>query len=540
MKSPKKKKRVRDSRRVDKDVAGDEKNEERRVLNWLIEAFSSASLDEAALAYREAKGDANKAAGILGGLLDKGEDPPTSSSSSSCSVSSSSESFFTSDVAQNPIRAKGFRENKQKRVVASAGTVSTVLGKDYLMSFSKKGSPKSKGLMNVPARKDDAEQFLCSMLGDSCELSMAVVRDVLCQCGYDVEKALEALLDLSASPYEQFKMGGCGNYSENDKQDRRLLTEYSDSVDDFVGKYQLTDVTSDSTSHSSENELQEILQCAGYNRRFPFAQLLIYSVNVSLLDEMLRYSQDFVTLKYAEVLSSKENSLSRPRITKSAIPQKVLEYLFNIRQSPEHEPSSMNWRNVVKKMESLGQGLDFRLAGTGESQQNTEHAKGDEYRVLRKSAKQHWESMKSCYEKAATAYSKGDRGYAAHLSDQGKFHNKLAREADEIASREIFEARNKTIENVITIDFHGQHVKQAMRLLKGYLLFGTYIPSVQFLRVITGCGRHGVGKGKLKQAVISLLEKERIGWSEENQGTVVIRLDGQREFSFLESETDSD
>ncbi|KAF8369566.1 hypothetical protein HHK36_032410 [Tetracentron sinense] len=439
MKSPKKKKRVRDSRRVDKDVAGDEKNEERRVLNWLIEAFSSASLDEAALAYREAKGDANKAAGILGGLLDKGEDPPTSSSSSSssCSVSSSSESFFTSDVAQNPIRAKGFRENKQKRVVASAGTVSTVLGKDYLMSFSKKGSPKSKGLMNVPARKDDAEQFLCSMLGDSCELSMAVVRDVLCQCGYDVEKALEALLDLSASPYEQFKMGGCGNYSENDKQDRRLLTEYSDSVDDFVGKYQLTDVTSDSTSHSSENELQEILQCAGYNRR-----------------------------KYAEVLSSKENSLSRPRITKSAIPQKVLEYLFNIRESSEHEPSSMNWRNVVKKMESLGQGLDFRLAGTGESQQNTEHAKGDEYRVLRKSAKQHWESMKSCYEKAATAYSKGNRGYAAHLSDQ-----------------------NKTIENVITIDFHGQHVKQAMRLLK----------AVQFLRVITGCGRHGVGKGKLNK-----------------------------------------
>jgi hypothetical protein len=31
------------------------------------------------------------------------------------------------------------------------------------------------------ADREKAEQFLSSMLGDDCELSMAVVRDVLCE-----------------------------------------------------------------------------------------------------------------------------------------------------------------------------------------------------------------------------------------------------------------------------------------------------------------------------------------------------------------------
>lgn len=40
--------------------------------------------------------------------------------------------------------------------------------------------------------------------------------------------------------------------------------------------------------------------------------------------------------------------------------------------------------------------------------------------------------------------------------------------------------------------------------------------------------------------VINLIEKENLQWSEENQGTVVVRFDGYREFSFLDSESDSE
>lgn len=144
------------------------------------------------------------------------------------------------------------------------------------------------------------------------------------------------------------------------------------------------------------------------------------------------------------------------------------------------------------------------------------------------------------YQKAATAFSNGEREHAAYLSEQGRLYNKKAREADEKASQEIFKARNKSIENVITIDLHGQHVRQALRLLKVHLLFGAYVRSVQFFRVITGCGSHGVGKSKLKQSVLDLVKREGIEWSEENRGTILIKLDGQREFTFLDLESDSD
>ena len=135
----------------------------------------------------------------------------------------------------------------------------------------------------------------------------------------------------------------------------------------------------------------------------------------------------------------------------------------------------------------------------------------------------------------------------------------MAQEADKKASQDIFKARsvhemiryfsnstfivvidhdllvfcrNKGITNVITIDLHGQHVKQAMKVLKLHLLFGTYVrckhlpalpyfyadlprysillfvmnmcglvPAIQTLRVITGCGGRGLGKSKVKQAV---------------------------------------
>lgn len=39
---------------------------------------------------------------------------------------------------------------------------------------------------------------------------------------------------------------------------------------------------------------------------------------------------------------------------------------------------------------------------------------------------------------------------------------------------------------------------------------------------------------------VKLLEKEGIEWSEENRGTVLIKLGGKKEFSFLDSDSDSE
>lgn len=41
--------------------------------------------------------------------------------------------------------------------------------------------------------------------------------------------------------------------------------------------------------------------------------------------------------------------------------------------------------------------------------------------------------------------------------------------------------RNRDIENVITIDLHGQHVKPAMKLFKLHLLLGSYVQCKHFL-----------------------------------------------------------
>lgn len=40
--------------------------------------------------------------------------------------------------------------------------------------------------------------------------------------------------------------------------------------------------------------------------------------------------------------------------------------------------------------------------------------------------------------------------------------------------------------------------------------------------------------------VVKLLEKEEIKWRLENQGTVLVKIDGYREFNFLDSESDEE
>ncbi|XP_030447304.1 SMR domain-containing protein At5g58720 isoform X1 [Syzygium oleosum] len=472
-----------------------EDEQTRIIISALVEAFGSISVDEAAAAFREADGNPNRAVEILRvGLLDGAEEPSTSSNSSgasasesgfaSSSVSGSSEGYVEANFMQDALREKRVRGNKAKKLVAATGTVSTVLGKEYLKVSSARDSARLNGFLNggiVYGKEEETEQFLCAMLGEESELSLAVVRDVLCQCGYNVGKALDVLLDLSASSCEQSR--NCINLVTDveSREDTRSSLECSENYADRL---------SDCTSQSYESEPHE-------NPWF--------------------------------ISSECRNHFDVPsgRSIESNVSQEVLECLYKISKSPQHEPRTMNWRHVAKKMNTFGNEL--------ESHEET-IARGDEYTVLRKDAEQHWESMKSSYQKAAVAYSKGAKGYAAVLSEEGKKYSKMGRQAEERASQEIFRARNKNIENVITIDLHGQHVKQAMRLLKFHLL----LPSIQKLKVITGCGSHGVGKSKLKQSVVRLIEREGIEWSEENQGMVVIKLDQRRNFSFVDADSDSD
>jgi DNA-nicking Smr family endonuclease len=221
---------------------------------------------------------------------------------------------------------------------------------------------------------------------------------------------------------------------------------------------------------------------------------------------------------------------SRPTASKPN-PQHVLESLFKIPEIHTYEPTSMDWEKVVKKVQAFNSLI--------ESNNQERPKKGDGYREFRGVAARHYDRMKQYYQQAALAYSKGDKSYASYLAEEGKHYRELGRLEDEKASREIFEARNKHITNTVTIDLHGQHVKQAMKLLKVHMTICICMPSV-ILRVITGCGSEGTGKGKIKRSVIDLAEKERIEWHEENSGTIVLRLGGPRKYGFFEHDSDAD
>jgi hypothetical protein len=224
---------------------------------------------------------------------------------------------------------------------------------------------------------------------------------------------------------------------------------------------------------------------------------------------------------------------SRSTVVDSKMPQQVLESLFKVPEQVQrtHDPSKMDWKKIVKKLQSYNHPITANNQGRPKN--------GDGYQEFRGVAARHYDNMKGYYQKAALAYSKGEKSYASYLAEEGKHYRELGRKEDEKASREIFEARNKHIMNTVTIDLHGQHVKQAMRLLKVNMLACVCMPST-LLRVITGCGSEGTGKGKIKRSVIQLVEKEGIEWHEGNSGTIVLRLGGPREYRFLEHDSDSD
>ncbi|XP_020400227.1 SMR domain-containing protein At5g58720-like [Zea mays] len=196
---------------------------------------------------------------------------------------------------------------------------------------------------------------------------------------------------------------------------------------------------------------------------------------------------------YAQAVKEAPRSstlLSRSTVMKAG-PQQVLYSLFKIPETRTYEPSSMDWKKVVKKLQTINY--------TAASNNHERPKDGDGYRELRGVAARHYNKMKEYYQKATFAYSKGDMSYASYLAEEGKHYRELGRIEDEKANRNIFEARNKHITNTVTIDLHGQHVQHAMNLLKIHMMICICIPTV-LLRVITGCGSEGTRKGKIKRS----------------------------------------
>lgn len=145
----------------EEDPNKEEENERNRSFNCLVEAFSSLSFDEVISAYQAAGEDANKAAAILSAdLMGAGE---------------------AGDGVQEEKSASGGR--RKKIITSSTGMVSSFMGKGYVGNGSSRGSGliESKGAGGRSRWREEAEEFLFSMLGVECHLNFGVVRDVFCK-----------------------------------------------------------------------------------------------------------------------------------------------------------------------------------------------------------------------------------------------------------------------------------------------------------------------------------------------------------------------
>ncbi|KAJ1281920.1 hypothetical protein BS78_03G010200 [Paspalum vaginatum] len=438
--------------------------EERRDLAWLLDAFAIATIDQVESAYREAGGDPFLAAGILGSTQDTVPPQPPQPAPQP-----------PPPPDLSPRSGSGGRKagRRQKKVaVATTGMVADVIGKDYTrpaappVSAPNAWKGKDGGCGARKYSVEEAEQFMCSMLGDSSDLGMGVVRDVFGQYGYDVEKALDALLDISG-------VSSIQNMEANHRSAGRNGTRHPNM---FPGNVLSVDNLTDGNTRCARQLTDEVS-----NTR----------VQSDLGHEFLWGEPQ---ISYAKALMEAPRSSTLPsRSTEvKANPQQVLDSLFKVPEMRTYEPSSMDWKKVVKKLQSFN--------STVASNNQERPTNGNGYREFRGVAERHYDKMKEFYQKAALAYSRGDKSYAAYLAEEGKHYRELARMEDEKASRDIFEARNKHITNTVTIDLHGQHVHQAMKLLKVHMMICICMPSV-LLRVITGCGSEGTGKGKIKRSV---------------------------------------
>ncbi|CAN4102879.1 unnamed protein product [Withania somnifera] len=197
-------------------------DDDSKNLEQLLDVFGSVvSLDEIAAAYCKARRDPSIAGAILGNQRPSTSGTTTSESEEKIDDSVTLTSDFVFDqvgdsviltsesVSEIDAKRAGPSSSKQKRLSASMGTVSNMIPKDYVtnrplitepstrikpLKLSK--APLSAASETLPS---SVEEFLFKMLGSGFSLDRSVIEDVVGQCGYDLNKSMDKLLDMSAS-----------------------------------------------------------------------------------------------------------------------------------------------------------------------------------------------------------------------------------------------------------------------------------------------------------------------------------------------------
>ncbi|KAJ6814055.1 putative nuclear RNA export factor SDE5 [Iris pallida] len=453
---------------------------ETRALAALLDAFHPCfSLEEIASAYCRAGSDLTKA----GEILCESQESVMGTAVIKQDCATNLALHEDSADCSNHFNSKG---TKPKKLTASVGSISSVLGKSYSRSISSKkelleptkplkwevkGSMLNGSEVDLPKSDSvhskqelcDMEDFLSAMLGTGFQLSRDVIREVLGDCGYDMKKGMEELLAMSAKALTNGKL-----------------------IDSF-------------TEENCTGSLPKCKSCIPEERL------------QRGLTEQTALEKDLSNLS-RELLLSMFNAPDR-----SEEPRKRLEWGLN--------RTRVAGRVVTKPPCDI----DF-LPPTnffGMMQPDVDHVadQNDNYQALRIAAKEHWEKMKEFYKAAIDAFSDGDHPKANNLLEEGRRHNQMAREAEEHSAKLILKSKNSEVQSDVPLDLHTHSAKESVDLLKQHLkMLANNV--FRYLKVTVNTDMEDSTKGRRKRLVIKLLERESIKWTEEvgNPGTIVIDL----------------
>ncbi|XP_015082972.1 putative nuclear RNA export factor SDE5 isoform X1 [Solanum pennellii] len=502
-------------------------DDDSKNLEQLLDVFGSVvSLDDIAAAYCKAGRDPIIAGDILG------DQKPSSSGTTNSemeeniqdSVTLTSEfeevgdSMISTSASVSEIDAErvGPRSSKQKKLSVSMGTVSSMIPKDYLTNrpLITETSTRIKPLklsaddfLTPELREEKAplgaadmsetlpssvEEFLFNMLGSGFSLDRSVIGDVVGQCGYDLNKSMDKLLDMSAS----------------------TLGKSDDIINIGVKKsVESSDFASVASKETS-----------------------------SMTDPAIRSKANEKT-KNGLKLSMKEQE-------RYEIQKEVLHALFDVPAASRYD----NVDEVILPVKEVGKSsrlnlvVDKPLQETLERQilirtpqSDAKNGEEDEesYEVLRKAVKEYWITMKEYYNAASEAFSKGDHDQARKFLEEGQFFMTKAQVTDERSSQKLLETSCSSSKEIVTLDLHDLEPKDAVRLLKLQLTSLCGFSSIQYLKILVGITAEEA-KGPRKRLVLKFLERDSIPWTEEENGTVlVIRVDviDPRKMTFAKKST---
>ncbi|XP_056172054.1 putative nuclear RNA export factor SDE5 isoform X1 [Syzygium oleosum] len=438
-------------------------DDDQKGLKVLLDAFGSVfSLEEIASAYCKARRNADDAGYILSDM--KGSPVASTTDNTHCVAKSElSEEFSCGNISEKLVQGDGNPgSSKEKWRPISVGTVSSVIDKDYVRSTSlangscmaaKPLKLDSKVLpaselsgkdSKLDACKDDQmhrdmEDFLFKMLGEGFQLDRDVIREVLGKCGYNMEKSMDRLFDLSAAVSKR------GN--------------------NFLGKSKKEVLQSQKEMRSADNS---------------------ESVPGTYGGKLNRERRQRSNLE-EEILASLFNNSGRQ--TESSSPVKAVKRSKAYGQvvaTPLPDSFLLDKKDIV----------DFQQDSNADVEDLDEE---DSYEVLRRAVEEYRATMREYYKAAVEAFAKGDHARAGKLLEKGRFFCKKAREADEESYQKIFETRNKNTADFMLLDLHDHGAKEAIRLLKRHLLSLAGIPTFNYLKVIIETNEEDVSKGARKR-----------------------------------------